>query len=66
MKRLNTIASIVDMGLITPTVITGGISTAAFARGAGLLVGTTLSRTSLLFSFATAITQKSFEMFTVK
>ena len=62
MKRLNTIASIVDMGLITPTVIAGGISIAAFARGAGLPVGTTLSRTSLLFSFATAITQKSFEM----
>ena len=43
MKRLNTITGIVDTGLITSTVITGGISIAAFASGIGLLVGITLS-----------------------
>ena len=44
--------------LITSTVITGGISIAAFASRVGLPVGITLSGTSL--SLATAITQKSF------
>ena len=33
MKRFNTITGIVDVGLITLTVITGGISVAAFASG---------------------------------
>ena len=33
MKRFNTITGIVDIGLITSTVITGGISIAAFASG---------------------------------
>ena len=44
--------------LITSTMITGGISIAAFASRVGLPVGITLSGTSL--SIATAITQKSF------
>ena len=35
MKRFNTISSIVDTGLITSTVFTGGISVAAFASGVG-------------------------------
>ena len=56
MKRFNTITGIVDTGLITSTVITGGISIAAFASGVGLLVGIVLSGTSLLLSLATAIT----------
>ena len=55
-----------DTGLITSTVITGGISIAAFASGVGLSVGIALSGTSLLLSLATVITQKSFKTFTVK
>ena len=46
--------------------ITGRISIAAFARGVGLPVGIALSGTSLLLSLATAITRKSFKIFTVK
>ena len=38
-KRFNTITGIVDIGFITSTVITGEISTAAFASGVGLNVG---------------------------
>ena len=49
MKRFNTITGIPDTSLITSTVITGGISSAAFASGVGLPVGTALSGTSLLF-----------------
>ena len=66
MKRSNTITGILDTGLITSTVITGGISIAAFASGVGLPVGIALSGTSLLLSLATAITRKSFKIFTVK
>ena len=66
MKRFNTITSSVDTGLITSTVITGGVSIAAFASGVGLPVGIALIGTSLLFSLATAITQTSFKIFTVK
>ena len=66
MKRFNTITGIIDTGLITSTVITRGISIAAFASGVGLPVGTALSGTSLLLSLATAITQKSFKIFSVK
>ena len=66
MKRFNTITGIVDTGLITSAVITGGISIAAFARGIGLPVGIALSGTSLLLSLATAITRKSFKIFSVK
>ena len=56
MKRFNTITGIVDVGLITSTVITGGIFIAAFPCGVGLPVGIALSGTSQLLSFATAIT----------
>ena len=66
MKRLNTITCIVDTSLITPTGITGEISIAAFSSGVGLPVGIALSGTSLLLSLATAITRKSFKIFTVK
>ena len=66
MKRFNTIASIVEWGLITSTVITGVISITAFASGVGLPVGTALSGTNLLLSLGTAATQKSFKIFTVK
>ena len=62
MKRFNTITGILDTGLITSTVITGGISIAAFASGVGLPVGIALGGTSLLLSLATAITR----IFTVK
>ena len=66
MKRFNTITGIVDRGLITSTVITGGISISAFTSGVDLPVGIALSGTSLLLSFATGITRKSFKTFTVK
>ena len=66
MKQFNKIAAIIDTGLITPTVITGGISIAAFANGVGLAVDIALSGTSLLLSLATTITRKSFKVFTVK
>ena len=66
MKRFNMIIGIVDTALITSTVITGGISIAAFASGVGLPVGIALSGTSPLLSLATTITQKSFKIFTVK
>ena len=56
MKRFNTITGIVDTGLITSTVITGGISIAAFASDVGLPVGIAITGTSLLLSLATAIT----------
>ena len=65
-KRLNTITDIVDTGLITSTVITGGISIAAFASDVGLPVGNVLSETSLILSLATVITPKSFKIFSVK
>ena len=55
-KQFNTITGIMDTGLITPTVITGGISIAAFARGAGLPVGAALDRTNLVLSLATVVT----------
>ena len=43
MKRFNTVTGIVDTGLITSTVITGGISIAAFANGVVLPMGIALS-----------------------
>ena len=64
-KRFNAITGIVHTGLITSTVITGGISIAAFASVVRLPVAIALSGTSLLLSFATAITRKSFKIFTV-
>ena len=66
MKLFNTITGMVETGLITSTLITGGVSIAAFARGADLPVGITLSGTSLLLSLATVITRKSFKTFTIK
>ena len=66
MKRFNTITGIVDTDLITSTVMTGGISIAAFASGVGLPVGVALSGTSLLLSLTTAITRTSFKAFTIK
>ena len=66
MKRFNTITGTVDAGLITSTVITGGISIASFDSGVELPVGIALSGTSPLLSLATAITRKSFKIFTVK
>ena len=66
MKRFNTITGIVDTGLITSTVITGGISIAAFASSAELPVGIALSGTSPLLSLATAITRNFLKISTVK
>ena len=66
MKRFNTITGIADTDLITSTVITGGISITGFASGVELPVGIALSGTSLLLSLATAISRKSFKIFTIK
>ena len=55
-----------ETGLITSTVITGGISIAAFANGVGWPVATVLSGTALLVSLATVITRKYFKTFTVQ
>ena len=66
MKRFNTITDIVDTGLITSLMITGGISIGAFISGVGLPIGIALSGTGLLLFLATAITRKSFKTFTVK
>ena len=66
MKRFNTITGIVDTGLITSTVITGGIPIAAFVSGVGFPVDIALSGTSRLLSFTTVITRKSFKASTVK
>ena len=65
MKRFNMITGIVDTDLITSTVITGGISIAAYSSEVRLSVGMALSGTSLLLFLATA-TPKSFKIFTVK
>ena len=65
MKQFNTMTGIIETGLITSTLITRGISIAAFASGVGLPVGIALSGTSLLLSFATTITRKSFKIFTL-
>ena len=55
-KRFNTISGIVDTGLITSMVITGGISIAALASAVVLPVGIVLGGTNLLLSLAAAIT----------
>ena len=56
MKRYNTIPGIIDTGLITSTVITGGIYIAVFGSCVGPPVGIALGETSLLLSLAAAIT----------
>ena len=56
----------IDASLITTAVITGGVSIAPVASGAGLPVGIILSRTSLLFFLGTEITQKYFKISTIK
>ena len=66
MKQFSTITSIAEAGLITSTVITGGISIAAFAAGVDVPVGITLSGASLLLFFAMVITRKFFKTFTMK
>ena len=66
MKRFNTIKDIVDMDLITSTVITGGNSVAASANGLNLPVDIALRVICLLLSLAMVITRKFFKIFTVK
>ena len=64
-KKFNAITNIADIGLITSPVTVEMVSVTAFVGGVGLPVA--LSGTSLLFfSLATDITQKSFNMFTIK
>ena len=66
MKRFNTIIDIVDMGLITSTVITGGISIAASANGVSPPIDIALRVICLLVSLAMVITRKFFKIVTVK
>ena len=56
MRWFNTITNTVNTALITSAFITGGVSIAIFASGAGLSIGIALSGTSLIFSLATTIT----------
>ena len=60
-KRFNMITGIVDTGLITSTLITGGISIPAFASGVGSPARSALGGASLLFSLATVITQSKLD-----
>ena len=55
-KKFNTIAGIANKILITSAVITGKISTSAFASGVGLPVGIVLSVTGLASTLGTSIT----------
>ena len=57
-KRSITILSIADTGLITSTVLTGGISIAALASGVGLPVGIALGGGKPIFSLITPATRK--------
>ena len=57
---------VIDSGLVISKVITGGVCIAAFASSVGLPVSIVLSGDSLLFSLEKLITQKSFELFTIK
>ena len=49
MKRFNTRINVKDASLLTSAVTTGEFSIAAFASGAGLLVGIALSGTGRFF-----------------
>ena len=66
MKLLNIVRRVVEIGLVTLTVITAGVSIAAFTSGVRLFFGIALSKTSLNFSHVKVITQKSFRKFTIK
>ena len=65
-KQFDKIIILLVTGLKTSAVITEGVSIAAFKNFTGLTVGIALRETSLLFSVATAITQKNFKIFTIK
>ena len=57
---------IVDTGLITSEVITGGASIPAFASGTSLPVGAALGGLGVVRSLLTVATQKFFRSQTVK
>ena len=57
-KRSITILSIADTGLITSTVLTGGISIAALASGVGLPVAIALGGGQPIFFLITPATRK--------
>ena len=65
MKRFKTITGIVNTGLITSAVITGGTSIATSASGVGLPVGLILGGFNVVFSFLTLPTRKYFKTLTV-
>ena len=60
MKRFNIVTDIVNMGLITSTVITGGISIAASANGVSPPVDIALGVICLLLSLAMVIIREFF------
>ena len=66
MKRFNPFTTMLGADLIVSKVISGWVSIDTFASGADLTVGIAPSGASLLFSLATAITRKSFKIFSVK
>ena len=66
LKRWHRITTVLDMGLITTTIITGGITIAAIPSGIGLPVGINISTTSLLLPLATAVTRKKIGIFNTK
>ena len=66
MKLLNRITSIVNIVLITSAVITRTIYITVFSSVVCLPVDILLNGASLLFFFATAITQKYSKIFTLR
>ena len=66
MKQFNKITIMLAKGLKTSTVISEGVSIAAFTSFTGPPVGIALRGTSQFFSVATEITRKIFEIFTIK
>ena len=65
-KRLNIIIGIVDTGLITSAVITGGVSIPEFASGFGLPIGAAFGGLGVVLSLLTVATQKFSRGQTVK
>lgn len=67
-KRWNNsiVTRVVNIVLITSKVITRGIFIPTFSSGVVQPVGFALCGSTLLFSFATVITHKSFKEFTTK
>ena len=66
MKRFHAFTNIVDIGLITSTVITGRVSSTTCSNVNDLSFGNALSGTTLLFPLGAAIPKKCFKIFNIK